>query len=244
MSRIIQLAFLFVMFFHTPLHGQFYEVGAFGGMSAYRGDLNQTKLFNKTYGAGLMMRYSHNQHISARLNTGYTVLNGNDSKDDNPYIIFPNGIREYSFETTLIELSIQGEVNFLPFTPGDTDTRFTPYIFGGIGGIYFDSQIYRNRQPYAGDDHLTDPITGDVEDTGSSIAAIGLVGFGFKFNVADDFTLGAEWGFRFSNTDYLDEVSLGGNPKDNDYYSLMSLTLTYKFLDRSRPPCPMHRFQN
>ncbi len=239
MSKHI-LLFLFYVNLSLPatLYGQVYEAGVYGGMSAYRGDLNQEKLFNQVHPTGgLMIRYNQNQHVSARLNTGYTILRGNDLRGDNPYIIFPGGRREYSFETTLLELSLQAEVNFLPFTAGDTDTRFTPYIFGGGGGIYFDPEVYQNNlTPTAG---YLDPARGNNKE---KFAAIGLVGFGFKLNVIRDIVVDASWGFRFSNTDYLDEVSLRGNPKDNDYYSILSLTVTYKFLDRSRPECPMHHF--
>ena len=222
----------------SPLLGQTYEIGAYGGISAYRGDLNQTKLFNKTHGAGgVMLRYSHNEHIAARLNLGYTMLRGSDTRMDNPYIIFPDTVREYSFETNVFELSLQGEVNFLQFTPGDPETRFTPYIFGGGGGIYFIPNVYKSHTAYPGSGHLE-----PNEQPEANFAFIGLLGFGFKLNVARDILLDASWGFRFSDTDYLDEVSLRGNPKDNDYYSILSLTVTYKFLDRSRPPCPMYHF--
>ncbi len=252
MPKYILLSLLIIIISYLPANGQIYEVGASVGMSAYRGDLNLNKIFNKTHSAGgLILRYSHNEHIGARLNLGYTLLRGSDSRSDNPYIIFPNTassppsappVRQFSFETTVLEASLQIEVNFLPFTAGDPETRFTPYIFGGGGGIYFNPDIYRDKQPYEGDDHLIIPTTGDLEDTGRNFAAIGLAGFGFKLNVVRDIVVDASWGFRFSDTDYLDEVSLRGNPKDNDYYSIISLTVTYKFLDRSRPPCPMHRF--
>lgn len=246
MSRLILiLLFLAILALDKPVYGQIYEVGVYGGISAYRGDLNQTKLFNKTHGAGgIMLRYAHNQHVSARLNMGYSVLRGADTRSDNPHLIFSDTINDFSFETTLLELSLQTEVNFLPFTAGDPETLFSPYIFGGIGGIFFKPQIYKNKTPYGGTEHLENPTPRDIEDTGSSIAAIGLVGFGIKLNVARNIVADAAWGFRFSNTDYLDEVSLRGNPKDNDYYSIIGLTVTYKFLDRSRPPCPMHRFPN
>ena len=238
MSRHIQLLF-FLLILNLPiyLHSQIYEVGAYFGISGYRGDLNQEKVFNKTHEAGgLMLRYNHNQHISARLNAGYTVLRGNDTRNDNPYTIFPGTIRQYSFETMVVESSLQGEVNFLPFTAGDPETRFTPYIFGGGGGIYFDPKIYREgvRQT-----RLERPADLEFAD---KLSLIGLVGIGIKLNVVRDIVVDGAWGFRFTNTDYLDEVSLRGNPKDNDYYSIISLTVTYKFLDRSRPPCPMHRF--
>jgi len=248
MSRL-----LFILFFGTTLllpislHGQIYEVGAYGGLSGYRGDLNQTKLFNQThYAAGLMLRYAHNQHVSARLNMGYTLLRGADFRDDNPYIIFPpNRNSDFSFKTTVLEASLQAEVNFLPFTAGDPATRFTPYIFGGGGGIYFNPRVYMNENLYGGSSHLEIDTDGDDREqrlAKENLALISLAGFGFKLNVVRDIVLDASWGFRFSNHDYLDQVSLKGNPKDNDYYSIISLTITYKFLDRSRPPCPMHHF--
>ncbi len=216
MPKYILLSLLIIIISYLPANGQIYEVGASVGMSAYRGDLNLNKIFNKTHSAGgLILRYSHNEHIGARLNLGYTLLRGSDSRSDNPYIIFPNTpsahpVRQFSFETTVLEASLQIEVNFLPFTAGDPETRFTPYIFGGGGGIYFDPKIYEGRQLHTDNEHLiisgSNPLEEEVkkEDTGNNFATIGLVGFGFKLNVVRDIVVDAAWGFRFSNTDYLD----------------------------------------
>lgn len=245
MSKHILLLFsLVILNLSMPLYGQIYEVGAYGGISGYRGDLNQTKLFNKTHGAGgLMLRYSHNQHVAARLNIGYTVLRGNDVRKYNPYFIFPERNSKYSFETTVAEASLQGEVNFLHFIVGNADTRFTPYIFGGGGGIYFNPKVYRNNIRYNETGHLEEDPQ-ESEQAKENFALISLVGFGVKLNVVRDIVVDAAWGFRFSNTDYLDQVGLRGNPKDDDYYSIISLTVTYKFLDRSRARCPMHHLPN
>ncbi len=228
---------------------QIYEVGLQGGISAYRGDLNLDKYFNKIYGTGgIMLRYNHNQHFSARLNGTYTVLRGSDLRSNQPYIILPPA-RQYEFETQLVELSFQAEVNFLPFTAGNVETRFTPFLFGGFGGIYYDPKVIdpSTRMIVVTDDHW---YNNEKPDDFSNFSVISLFGFGFKFNIAPDFIAGVEWGMRYAGipgnngrgTDYLDMVSLKGNPKNNDWYSILSVSFTYKFLDRSRPPCPLYVF--
>ena len=224
----------------SATYAQTYDAGVFAGGAFYLGDLNPymkpANLFinNQPAGGGIL-RYNHNQHVSARLNASFAMIKG--SNENSPYNIVPAYI--FEFETNIYELSLQGEINFLPFISGDIETRFTPYLFGGIGGMYFDTKV----------DY--DPITslriskiehfdGQDNQNYAKFNYLGLFGFGFKFNIAEDFTAGIEWGFRSTNTHYLDEVRFKGNPESKDWYSLFGLSLTYKFLDRSRPPCPNH----
>ncbi len=232
---------------------QIYEIGLQGGISAYKGDLNIDKIYNKVFGyGGIMIRYNHNQHISARLNGAYTLLRGSDLRRDLPYVIIPPA-KQYEFETQLAELSLQAEVNFLPFTVGDIETRFTPFLFGGFGGIYYDPTGYENAHTADDRQEINDSKHWyrDVEpDDFSNFSVIGLFGFGFRFNLSEDFVAGVEWGMRYAGlpgnngrgTDYLDMVSLKGNPKNNDWYSFLGIHFTYKFLDRSQPPCPLYGF--
>lgn len=257
---------------------QIYEVGVQGGISAYKGDLNLDKYFNKIYPAvGLMLRYNHNQHVSARLNGTYTILRGSDLRSSQPYIIMPPDTlvishpiatpfsqdtilipgRHYAFETKLFELSLQAEINFLPFTVGSEETRFTPYLFGGIGGIYYNPTGYKNANSAAPSEITDDDATlgahwynKEERDDFSNFSVISLFGFGFRFNLSEDFVAGVEWGMRYAGlpgnnqrgTDYLDMVSLKGNPKNNDWYSIVAVSFTYKFLDRSQPPCPFYNY--
>ncbi len=253
--------------FAGPASSQIYEIGLQGGVSAYKGDLNPVKTykgnlnldnyFYKIHGAGgIMVRYNHNQHVSARINGTYTILRGSDLSNMQPYVIIPP-LKQYEFETQLVEVSLQAEVNFLPFTAGNIETRFTPYLFGGFGGIYYDPTAYQNA-------HTANPVeiidnnnqlgahwyNEDERDDFSNFSIISLFGFGFKLNIVEDFTAGIDWGMRYAGlpgnsgagTDYLDMVSLRGNPKNNDWYSIVALSFTYKFLDRSRPPCPIYDY--
>ncbi len=249
MNRYLKIVFIILfVFFSNASKAQIYEVGTFTGISAYMGDLNTEKLFNKIWlSGGAMIRYNHDQHVSLRLNTSITELRGSDLRGKQPFVILPP-IKQYEFETTLYELSLQVEINFLPFITGNTDTRFSPYLFGGLGGIYFNPTAYMNANTQNPVLIINDVHWGAAgkPDDFSNFSIISLFGYGFKFNLSENFIAGFEWGVRYAGlpltkrygTDYLDMVSLKGNPQNNDWYSLIGLTLTYKFLDRSRPPCP------
>lgn len=225
-------------------YAQTYDVGLFAGGSSYLGDLNPymkpTDLsVNVQPAIGGMLRYNHNLHASARLNASFVQIKGSD--ENSPYSILPEGI--FEFETNIYELSLQGEINFLPFFSGDVETRFTPYLFGGVGGMYFTSKVFENTAGTSSqiqdnshfDNKELDP---QGQPNYRVYDYLGLIGFGFKVNIANDFTAGVEWGLRSTNSHYLDEVRFKGNPEKKDWYTLFGLSLTYKFLDRSRPPCP------
>ncbi len=225
----------------SATYSQTYDAGVFAGGSFYLGDLNPymkpANLFvDNRPAVGFILRYNHNQHLSARLNTSFAMIKGSD--ENSPYSILPSGV--FEFESNIFELSLQGEINFLPFISGDVETRFTPYLFGGIGGMFFDTQAYDADPGTGGSRAITYNSHNHSSDVASykNISILGLFGFGFKFNIAEDFTAGIEWGFRSTDTYYLDEVRFNGNPEQKDWYSVFGLSLTYKFLDRSRPPCP------
>lgn len=254
MHRYFKFLLLIVWLLNAyTVKGQIYEIGVSGGISAYMGDLNTHKIFNKIHGgSGIMVRYNHNQHISARLNAHYTRLRGNDLRGDQPYSIFP-GVKEFEFNTKLSELSFQTEINFLPFITGDIETRFSPYLFMGLGVIHFNPTGKTGANTGSPtkidfDDPNIIQIWGNELKPGefSNFSIISIIGYGFKFNLSNNFMAGFEWGMRYAGapflngygTDYLDMVSLKGNPKNNDWYSVLGLTFTYKFLDRSCATCP------
>ncbi len=209
-------------------YGQIYEAGIMGGSSFYIGDLRSYMLpddlfHDNGFAAGGLIRYSHNQHVAARINMLWANIHGSDK--ESPFEINPGG-PDYEFSTSILEFSLQAEINFLPFWPGDDETRFTPFLFGGVGGMYF------NMKPNVGQEE-------------SGVTRIFLLGMGIKLNVSNNMSAGFEWGMRNAETDNLDYVTgtgMPGNPKNTDWFSFIGLTLTYKFLDRSCPPCPKYSF--
>ncbi len=205
-KKIILLSPLFLMvLFATSAKGQRNELGFFFGGSYYIGDLNPSKQFAMTrIGAGGLYRFNINESLALRVNGFWGNIAGNDA------IVKYNENRNLHFRSNIFEISVQGEVNFLFFTPGDLDTPSTPYIFAGGGFFRFNpqaeidgqwynlkplntegqgSELYPDRKPYSLTSHNI------------------LFGIGYKFNITRQFTGTFEWGMRRTGTDYLDDIS-------------------------------------
>lgn len=220
-----------LMILSTHAWGQKVEVGLLGGTSYYMGDLNPDTHFQRPEPAfGGFARYNLNPHISGRFSLLYMEVGGSEVKS--PYIISDSPTDPFSFQTSIMEAALVAEVNFLPFEAGNPNTRYSPFIFGGIGGLMFD-YIDTDTGVLEPDDLN---ILGDPDKPGFSHAY--LFGAGFKFYITRYLTGGIEWGMRYTDTDYLDLVSLKGNPKNNDWYSFAGLSLSIRFKDRDRAVCP------
>lgn len=184
-----------------------HEIGLTVGVSNYYGDL-QPKFF-ASYGyqpmAGIVYKYFMSPHIGLRFGATYTNLSAADSLSNLPN----NQLRNLSFATHLFELHGAIELNFLPIDV--MRRKVTPFIFGGISVFYFN--------PYA-----TDPAGDKVYLRPLSTEGEGLpmypdrkqyslvnmafpFGGGFKFFIGKRIMLTGELGFRYTNTDYLDDVS-------------------------------------
>jgi hypothetical protein len=118
--------------------------------------------------------------------------------------------RNLSFNTNVWELALQGDFNFFKFVPGDPDYRFTPYITLGVGAFSYDPYAY-----YLGQKVYLRPI--GTEGQGyvqypdrkpyGTMALCVPFGIGFKYNLTPRVNVGFEVVHRFTNTDYLDDVS-------------------------------------
>src|SRR5690606_20213584 len=72
----------------------------------------------------------------------------------------------------------------------------------GVGLAYFEPKAYLDGERYKLRELETEP--------GKSYSPITLavpMGLGFKYNIKDNWTLGLEFGWRMTTTDYLDDVS-------------------------------------
>ena len=230
---------ILILFLLTgAVKAQKYEAGVFGGTSYYLGDLNPDPMgqfANAEFPAyGLFGRMNFTEHLSARLGIHRGTISGTDA--DSPYAILSSG-NTYIFETDITELALQGEVNFLPYTAGDVESLFTPYLFGGISGFHFSPTAKVDDGTNVGpteNDHWHD----DDDENYSSVDLSYLFGIGLKYHITRHITGGFEWGLRRTNSDYLDEVHLKGNPKKDDWYSFAGISFTFRFKDRSSAVCP------
>jgi Domain of unknown function (DUF6089) len=220
-KRLRTYLFMLAVFLPTVVFAQQNaNVGVFAGTAYYLGDINPNRHFYRpSLSFGLLYRYNINARYAIRANAYVADLSGNDL--DFPERLNPDRpLNPARFQTSLLDLAVQAEFNFLPFTPNAGKWEYTPYISAGIAG----SMIM-----------------------GSDVDAMNTVTFPFGAGVKVNFTSrlsgGAEWGFRETFSDRIDGVE---NPSgtssiihNNDWYSFMGIFITYKFFNFATE-CPAY----
>lgn len=182
------------------------EIGGFIGGSYYIGDINPAVPFRQTgLGYGVLFRYALNARWAVRLN----VYEGNLTGDDNVSKFIED--RDLKFNSDITEIAGVGEFNFLPYFTGSKKNYFTPYIFGGVGVVFY--------SPKVGDVSLRDKYTEGQEDAQylvpdnsadriySTATFCIPFGVGVKYSFSKRIAATLEWGMRKTFSDYMDDVS-------------------------------------
>ena len=198
---------------------QNYEFGIFAGTSNYQGDLADGAIVWKKAqpAGGLLVRYSPLDFLSFRMGFTAGKLVGDDQTSSKPNI----RERGFTFTSNIREVSLLTEIHLPTFgssSYGIFKARFSPFLFAGIGI----STI--NGEPEAPKDVIPYPFP--EFDARKKFMCVPFGG-GVKFRFAEAFSTSIEWGTRTVFNDYLDGISVNGNPKRNDWYMFGGITLTY-----------------
>jgi hypothetical protein len=189
----------------------FVQEGEFGiglGASHYFGDLNTRASLNRLKPAAtIFFRKNFGNYVAARIGATYARLGYSDVYNThNEYMTR----RNLSFNTNVWELSLQGDFNFFRFMPGEPQYNFTPYITLGVGAFSYDPFAYLGDEKVflrplgtEGQGNSAYPDRKPYSTMGISIP----FGAGVKYALNDRFNIGFEILHRFTNTDYLDDVS-------------------------------------
>jgi hypothetical protein len=209
--------FILILFFgcgiftaNAQLMQSFVHQGEFGigaGAAHYFGDLNPTAAVNRPKAnAGIFFRKQFNNYMSVRLSGEYALLGYSDQYSNNATQLR----RNLSFNSHVWEAAVSFDFNFFTFQPGFEDFRFTPYIGVGVGAFSYDPYAFLGNQKY-----FLRPL--GTEGQGSSaypafktyapIAVSVPLTLGVKYALSEQFNVFAELMYRFTNTDYLDDVS-------------------------------------
>jgi opacity protein-like surface antigen len=183
------------------------ELGFSVGGAQYFGDLNTRGALNTIKPTvGIFYRKYLNDYVGVRAHLRYSQLGYSDVYSKNEF----ERRRNLSFNTHVVELDLQGDFNFFRFEPGSLNYRFSPYFTGGLGLFHFDPYAYLDGKKYN-----LQPLR--TEGQGSAqypdrkpyglISYSFLLGGGFKYNLSRSVNLGLEVLYRFTGTDYLDDVS-------------------------------------
>jgi Domain of unknown function (DUF6089) len=187
------------------------QEGEFGiglGAGHYFGDLNTRASLNRPkIAASIFFRKNFNNYVSARLGASFARLGYSDVYNTHNEYMYR---RNLSFNSNVWELSLQGDFNFFRFLPGEADYNFTPYVTFGVGAFSYDPFAY-----LANEKVFLRPL--GTEGQGSALypdrkqySTMGIsfpVGAGIKYALNDRINIGFEILHRFTNTDYLDDVS-------------------------------------
>ncbi len=207
------------------------EYGFGLGGSNYYGDINQIQQFDYARYSGMaFFKYNFNPYISLKAMASYGKIGGNDKFNKTTF----EKSRNLSFENDIFELGALAEFNFLHYEPGDFDARSTPYILLGFGVFKHDPYT-----TYAGKKYFLKPLGTEGQNLPafsnrkySRINADFITGLGYKFWMKGAMTMGFEASYRFTATDYLDDVSttyIGTNlfpiPNPSDPYQSPSRQL-------------------
>lgn len=209
-------AVLFLFCCPISLFSQQIEGGLLLGLNNYIGDFVPSKFeVSETHPSyGLFIRTQFHKNLSFRFN----FLAGKISGDDRNYAI--NETRGHSFTTTLLEGSAQVEWNIFVLSfkdqKGNIIKTFQPYLFAGIGAVYFDSTM-SGMSANAPDYHAEF----------MPVQATFPLGAGLQWQYHNGLSLSLEAGARLTNTDYLDGVSAWGSPDQNDWYAFGGVTIGF-----------------
>ena len=195
----------------TNAQNSIVQEGEFGigiGGSHYFGDLNTQGRLNRIKGAAsIFFRKNFGNYIAVRLGASFAQVGYSDQYNThNEYMLS----RNLSFNSKVWELALQGDFNFFRFMPGEPQYNFTPYITFGAGIFTYDPYAYlRNEKIFLrqlGTEGQGSSLYPDRKQYSSMAISIPF-GAGIKYAINERFNIAFEVLHRFTNTDYLDDVS-------------------------------------
>jgi len=183
------------------------EFGISAGAAHYFGDLNTRARINRPKPAvGIFFRKQFGNYVGLRVAAHFAQLGYSDVYSDNEF----QQRRNLSYNSNIWELGLQGDFNFFKFVPGDPYHSFTPYITLGAGVFSYDPYAYLASQKVflrplgtEGQGYVQYP---ERKPYGTMALYIPF-GVGVKYNLTPRTNIGFEIVYRFTNTDYLDDVS-------------------------------------
>ncbi|MEZ5195962.1 MAG: outer membrane beta-barrel protein [Bacteroidales bacterium] len=178
----------------------------FGELSLYDDEITEKLSKEGAWGYGFDLSYQITPIFSLGGQLLFCELRGSSSRSQ-----FVAEVSEYVFNTT---------INIVNLLMPDNNAHFFLYGKLGAGQFKFNSTLT-----------FDDPEKDDKYFEAKSPEFLFLLGGGAYYKISNSFNVNLEMAARFANNDKLDGTS---NKEDKDYYSYLSLGLTYKINNRPR----------
>ncbi len=158
--------------------------------------------------------------MNIKMNLVYGFIKGDD-------IGSKNEVRNYAFKSSIFEPSFQFEYYLIPETRSfassalfnrrgmvNNYSKVFIYIYGGVGGIYSNPKPQKD-------------FVANFDNNFSKFGVTFPVGIGAKFTLDSKWSLGVDFGRRFTLTDYIDGYTTEFS-KHKDTYYIGSFSAIYK----------------
>lgn len=208
-------------------YAQHSEFGFLGGLAFYTGELNPSPSPQNNINPilGVFYRKNTSKRYALRFGFNYAKLSADDQNDIN-FEVQNFETRNLSFSSSLYDVYGILEFNFIPYSINNSQSKFTPFVFIGIGGYYISPKVVNN-------------ITQETNKTSTSSISVPF-GTGVKFNVINNIGSSIEWTYRKTFTDKIDgieELHQNGlqqsNTANKDWYSFITFSISYRFSRKS-----------
>jgi hypothetical protein len=205
MVKLIISTLISCFYFLSTTNAQFVEVGGFGGALSFNGDVNEGDVLSNVNAAfGGFFRYNVHPHFSVSLGFMKGTLEATDRSSKQEQI----RERNLSFKSDLMEFSLIPAFNILPFSPRKGKQVFAPYIGLGVGLIVFNPMTRYEGEWIELQKVGTEGQGLEGYDKKYSLVQLSIpILFGLKYSIGGRFNIALEVGYRFTSTDYLDDVS-------------------------------------
>ena len=184
------------------------SVSAGAGIANYFGDLLQYNRFlsQPGFAASAGVSYAFAKQFSTSIDVGFQQVKAADRNNKGTQY----KERNLSFKSNIFDVSASASFNLLNMNK----YTFSPYISAGVGVLFFN--------PYANDPSGKKQYLRELGTEGQGLAGkpglysktsvIVPVGFGFKYAAGKKIILQLDFSYRFTGTDYLDDVSNNSYP--------------------------------
>ncbi len=204
-----KLGALLLFLLPFTVSAQDWEFGAFAGAPLYTGELTNDKLVELSEtkpGFGALVRYNVNPYFTIKSNIYYGTISGDDANASSR----EDRIRNLSFRSDILDISLQAEVNFTGFETTEKRNHSSFYGLFGISVFRFNPEAKLDGQWYE-----LQPLSTEGQGTANfndrepySLTQLAIpAGIGFKQALNKHWSVGFELGLRFTFTDYIDDVS-------------------------------------
>ena len=199
--------FILVILFPFFASSQGFDIGIGIGGAMYNGDLTVASsdyLINHTHVAiSLNGAYHIKDMLALRAGIMATNLSANDAVGSDEWQLE----RNLNFKTSIYELSLQAELNLLSFV-GKPTTKSFPFVYAGASAFKFNPKAqYKGLliplQPLGTEGQ---GIPG-YESKYNLVSMAVLIGVGYTYNLPNGISINTSFGWRRSNTDYIDDIS-------------------------------------